>query len=131
MSEPPASDPAQAGASAPAQAEAGASALSLNMLIFIVANCYFVFQGVILTIVGHGAQNLKPGSSWFLFNLSILVVLVNLYACIQIAIKYIDAKVSQICKRHDHHLYLNIYVVIYAAIYIIIFLGFAAVVLVG
>uniref|UniRef100_A0A2N9H275 Uncharacterized protein n=1 Tax=Fagus sylvatica TaxID=28930 RepID=A0A2N9H275_FAGSY len=32
------------------------------MLIFIVANCYFVFQGVILTIVGHGAQNLKPSS---------------------------------------------------------------------
>ena len=103
---------------------------SLAMLIFIVANCYFVFQGVILTIVGHGAQNLKVSSRWFLFTLSIFAVLVNLFAFIQIAIKYIDAKVSQeeqlkieISKRHDRYLYL--------AIYIIIFLGFAAVVLVG
>jgi hypothetical protein len=100
--------------------------LSWKMVIFIVANCYFVLQGVILTIVGHGAQNLKPSSSWFLFTLSILAVLINLFAFIQIAIKYIDAKISQeeqlkkeISKRHDHYLYSTIFV----AIYIIIFLN--------
>uniref|UniRef100_A0A2N9GML0 Transmembrane protein n=1 Tax=Fagus sylvatica TaxID=28930 RepID=A0A2N9GML0_FAGSY len=119
---------------------------------FSVANCYFVFQGVILTIVCNGAQNLKPSNRWFLLSLSILAVLVNLFALIQIGIKYIDTKVSrrmfkskldgltlkegipsdekdkQLTKeinkiKHDHYLYL--------AIYIIIFLGFAAVVLVG
>ena len=38
-----------------------------KVMIFIVANYYFVFLGVILTIVGHGAQNLEAPSSWFLF----------------------------------------------------------------
>ncbi|GMY20192.1 ATP-dependent RNA helicase ddx56 [Fagus crenata] len=132
---------------------------------FSVANCYFVFQGVILTIVCNGSQNLKPSNRWFLLTLSILAVLVNLFALIQIGIKYIDNKTKLVffisklndvrkqiwelgltleegipCdekdkkskqlkikyinkEKHKHYFYL--------AIYIIIFLGFAAVVLVG
>ena len=148
---------------------------------FSLANYYFVFQGVILTIVCNGAQNLKPSNRWFLLTLSILAVLVNSFALIQIGIKYINAKAlkeiffsklyavdnkirelgltleegipcdekdkdknitleegipsdekdkkSKHLKidinniKHEHYLYL--------AIYIIIFLGFAAVVLVG
>uniref|UniRef100_A0A2N9IRZ2 Uncharacterized protein n=1 Tax=Fagus sylvatica TaxID=28930 RepID=A0A2N9IRZ2_FAGSY len=129
---------------------------------FTLANYYFVFQGVILTIVCNGAQNLKPSNRWFLLTLSLLAVLVNSFALIQIGIKYIDAKAlkeiffsklyavdnkirelgleegipsdekdkkSKHLKidinniKHEHYLYL--------AIYIIIFLGFAAVVLVG
>ncbi|GMY19415.1 hypothetical protein FCV25MIE_14786 [Fagus crenata] len=150
---------------------------------FTLANYYFVFQGVILTIVCNGAQNLKPSNRWFLLTLSLLAVLVNSFALIQIGIKYIDAKAlkeiffsklyavdnkirelgltleegipcdekdkdknknitleegipsdekdkkSKQLKidinniKHEHYLYL--------AIYIIIFLGFAAVVLVG
>jgi translation initiation factor 2B subunit (eIF-2B alpha/beta/delta family) len=62
---------------------------------FSLANYYFVFQGVILTIVCNGAQNLKPSNRWFLLTLSILAVLVNLFALIQIGIKYIDTKASQ------------------------------------
>ncbi|GMY13813.1 hypothetical protein FCV25MIE_09052 [Fagus crenata] len=116
---------------------------SWKMLIFIVANCYFVFQGVILTIVGHGAQNLKPSSSCFLFTVSMLAVLVNLFAFILIAFKYMDAKVSPDNVSPDNSASVSqdnsakvsqdrcLYVIIYAVIYIIIFQGFAAVVLVG
>ena len=64
----------------------------LQSSAFSVANCYFVFQGVILTIVCDGAQNLKPSNRWFLLTLSILAVVVNLFALIQIGIKYIAAK---------------------------------------
>ena len=143
---------------------------------FSVANCYFVFQGVLLTIVCNGAQNLKPSNRWFLLTLSILAVVVNLFALIQIGIKYIAAKVSKEkfesrlekvkkeilllkrgkdkkcipCDKKDITLEEGIpcdkkdkkskqlkiklserYLTIYVAIYIIIFLGFAAVVLVG
>ncbi len=134
----------------------------LQSSAFSLANSYFVFQGVILTIVCNGAQNLKPSDRWFLLTLSILAVLVNLFALIQIGIKYIDTKAEQeffIYARNDaekqiseldsthveghekaeklkqllikdihykkHKRYFHL------AIYIIIFLGFAAVVLVG
>uniref|UniRef100_A0A2N9FJP6 Uncharacterized protein n=1 Tax=Fagus sylvatica TaxID=28930 RepID=A0A2N9FJP6_FAGSY len=68
----------------------------LQSSAFSLANYYFVFQGVILTIVCNGAENLKPSNRWFLLTLSILAVLVNLFALIQIGIKYINTKGDQL-----------------------------------
>ena len=68
---------------------------SLNNLqssAFALANYYFVFQGVILTIICNGAKNLKPSDRWFLFTISILAVLLNLFALIKTGIKYIETK---------------------------------------
>ena len=44
---------------------------NLQSSAFALANYYFVFQGVILTIICNGAKNLKPSDCWFLFTLSI------------------------------------------------------------
>ncbi|GMY13814.1 ATP-dependent RNA helicase ddx56 [Fagus crenata] len=129
----------------------------LQSSAFSLANYYFVFQGVILTIVCNGAQNLKPSNRWFLLTLSILAVLVNSCALIQNGIKYIETKASQErfssrlngltleegipcdekdknsgqSKIEDYIKYKKHKRYFYLAIYIIIFLGFAAVVLVG
>ncbi|GMY20198.1 ATP-dependent RNA helicase ddx56 [Fagus crenata] len=129
----------------------------LQSSAFSLANYYFVFQGVILTIVCNGAQNLKPSNRWFLLTLSILAVLVNSCALIQNGIKYIETKASQErfssrlngltleegipcdekdknsgqSKIEDYIKYKRNKRYFYLAIYIIIFLGFAAVVLVG
>ena len=40
----------------------------LQSSAFGLANYYFVFQGVILTIICNGAKNLKPSDRWFLFT---------------------------------------------------------------
>jgi hypothetical protein len=120
----------------------------LQSSAFSVANCYFVFQGVILTIVCDGAQNLKPSNRWFLLTLSILAILFNLFALIRIGIKIIDTKAERKnCEyklknkkknfkpdEKDKQLKIEDYMDksnFYLYIYIIIFLGFAAVVLVG
>ncbi|KAF3967904.1 hypothetical protein CMV_008154 [Castanea mollissima] len=63
---------------------------NLQSSAFGLANYYFVFQGVILTIICNGAKNLKPSDRWFLFTISILAVLVNLIALIKTGIKYIE-----------------------------------------
>ena len=65
---------------------------NLQSSAFGLANYYFVFQGVILTIVCNGAKNLKPSDRWFLFTISILAVSLNLFALILTGIKYIDTK---------------------------------------
>ena len=75
----------------------------LKSSAFSLANCYFVFQGVILRfliIVCNGAQNLKPSNRWFLLTLSILAVLVNLFALIHIGITYIETKLYDCPKPH-------------------------------
>ncbi|KAK7821670.1 hypothetical protein CFP56_037498 [Quercus suber] len=65
---------------------------NLQSSAFALANYYFVFQGVILTIICNGAKNLKPSDRWFLFTISILAVLLNLFALIKTGIKYIETK---------------------------------------
>ena len=67
----------------------------LQSSAFGLANYYFVFQGVILTIICNGAKNLKPSDRWFLFTISILAVLLNLFALITTGIKYNETKGSQ------------------------------------
>ena len=56
---------------------------NLQSSAFALANYYVVFQGVILTIICNGAKNLKPSDRWFLFTISILVVLLNLCATLR------------------------------------------------
>ena len=65
---------------------------NLQSSAFTLANYYFVFQGVILTIICNGAKNLKPSDRWFLFTISILAVLLNLFVLIKTGIKYIENK---------------------------------------
>ena len=65
---------------------------NLQSFTFVLVNFYFVFQGVILTIICNGAKNLKPSDRWFLFTISILAVLLNLSALIKTGIKYIETK---------------------------------------
>ncbi|KAM3751737.1 hypothetical protein ACB098_04G132800 [Castanea mollissima] len=67
---------------------------NLQSSAFGLANYYFVFQGVILTIVCNGAKNLKPSDRWFLFTISILAVSLNLFALILTGIKYVETKGS-------------------------------------
>ena len=65
---------------------------NLQSSAFDLANYYFVFQRVILTIICNGAKNLKPSDRWFLFTISILAVLLNLFVLIKTGIKYIETK---------------------------------------
>ena len=65
---------------------------NLQSSAFALANYYFVFQRVILTIICNGAKNLKPSDRWFLFTISILAVLLNLFVLIKTGIKYIENK---------------------------------------
>uniref|UniRef100_A0A2N9F8B5 Transmembrane protein n=1 Tax=Fagus sylvatica TaxID=28930 RepID=A0A2N9F8B5_FAGSY len=124
----------------------------LQSAAFNIANYYFVFQGVILTIVCNGSQTLKPSDRWFLFTLCILAVLLNLFAFFKIGNKYNKTKAEQediVSQRNQ--VYQNIQKLrrddkptekfinhfeqrkrnIYLGLFIIFFLGFAVVVLVG
>ena len=65
---------------------------NLQLSTFALANYHFVFQGVILTIICNAAKNLKPSDRWFLFTISILAILLNLFALIKTGIKYIENK---------------------------------------
>ena len=65
---------------------------NLQLFAFALTNYHFVFQGVMLTIICNGAKNLKPSDRWFLFTISILAVLLNLFALIKTGIKYIETK---------------------------------------
>ena len=56
---------------------------NLQSSAFALANYYFVCQRVILTIICNGAKNLKPSDCWFLFTMSILAVLLNLFVLIK------------------------------------------------
>lgn len=133
---------------------------NLQSSAFGLANYYFVFQGVILTIVCNGANNLKPSDRWFLFTISILAVSLNLFALILTGIKYIETKVmleKTVLKRDKVDLNImetdannedkeneneaerrrlskdrrELELRIYLAVCMILFLGFAVVILVG
>ena len=65
---------------------------NLQSSAFALANYYFVFQRVTLTIICNGAKNLKPSDHWFLFTIFILAVLLNLFVLIKTGIKYIENK---------------------------------------
>ncbi|GMY13817.1 ATP-dependent RNA helicase ddx56 [Fagus crenata] len=120
----------------------------LQSAAFNLANYYFVFQGVILTIVCNGSQNLKPSDRWFLFTLCIFVVLLNLFAFFKIGNKYNKTKAEQediVFQRNEVYRklgrddksekFINPFEQrkrnIYLGLFIIFFLGFAVVVLVG
>ena len=69
---------------------------NLQSSAFKLANYYFVFQGVILTIVCTGSETtLKKSDRWFLFTLSILVVVLNSAALIKTGIRYIKTQADQ------------------------------------
>lgn len=69
---------------------------NLQSSAFKLANYYFVFQGVILTIVCSGSDTtLKKSDRWFLFTLSILVVVLNSAALIKTGIRYIKTQADQ------------------------------------
>ena len=65
---------------------------NLQSSAFALANYYIVFQRVTFTIICNGAKNLKPSNRWFLFTISILAVLLNLFVLIKTGIKYIENK---------------------------------------
>ena len=65
---------------------------NLQLFTFVLANFYFVFQGVMLTIICTYAEQLNPPFGWFLFAISILAVLFNLFALIITGIKYVETK---------------------------------------
>ena len=65
---------------------------NLQLLTFVLANSYFVFQGVLLTIICTQAEQLNPPFGWFLFAISILAVLFNLFALIITGIMYVETK---------------------------------------
>jgi hypothetical protein len=123
-----------------------------------VANYHFVFLGVILTVVSNGSQSLKPSNRWFLFTVTIFVILVKLFLLIKIGNDYNRTKAKQYniaCKRDRVYRRLHDYEEglppngsynyfeefrdideerkrkIYLALCIICFLGFEALVLVG
>lgn len=69
---------------------------NLRSSAFALANYYFVFQGVILTIVCYGSEtSLKKSDRWFLFTLSILAVVPNSAALIKTGIRYIENQARQ------------------------------------
>lgn len=69
---------------------------SLQSSAFKLANYYFVFQGVILTIICNALETtLKKSDRWFLFSLSLLAVLLNSVALIKTGIEYIRTKADR------------------------------------
>ena len=66
---------------------------NLQSSAFKLANYYFVFQGVILTIICSGSETtLKKSDRWFLFTLSIIAIVLNSIALIRTGIRYIDTQ---------------------------------------
>ena len=65
---------------------------NLQSFTFVLANFYFVFQGVMLTIICTHAKQLNPPFGWLLFAISILAVLFNFFALIITGIKYVETK---------------------------------------
>ena len=66
---------------------------NLQSFTFVLVNFYFVFQGVILTIICTGAMKVEaPHCRFLVFAISILAVLLNLFALIITGIKYVETK---------------------------------------
>lgn len=69
---------------------------SLQSTAFTLANYFFVFQGVIITIICNSSRVvLRASDRWFPLTLSILAVVLNLSALINIGRKYFQAKAEQ------------------------------------
>ena len=69
---------------------------TLQSTAFTLANYFFVFQGVIITIICNSSRVvLRASHRWFPFTLSILAVVLNLSALINIGLKYFQAKAQQ------------------------------------
>lgn len=69
---------------------------NLQSTAFKLANYFFVFQGVLLTIICYGSETaLKKIDRWYLFTLSILAVVPNSAALIKTGIRYIENQVNQ------------------------------------
>ncbi|KAL4608003.1 hypothetical protein ACB092_09G216200 [Castanea dentata] len=83
---------------------------NLQSSAFKLANYYFVFQGVILTIVCNGSEtSLKKSDRWFLFTVSIIVVVLNSAALIKTGIKYIKTQADQeVLKLHLNAVFASI-----------------------
>ncbi|KAL6296564.1 hypothetical protein ACE6H2_004706 [Prunus campanulata] len=60
----------------------------LQSSAFQLANFHFVFQGVILTAIVNGNSALRCSDRWFLFTLSLLAALLNLFSLLVIGGKY-------------------------------------------
>ena len=80
---------------------------NLRSSAFQLENYYFVFQGVILTIVCYGSETaLKKSDRWYLFTLSILAVVPNSAALIKTGIRYIENQANQdVVLLNINHVY--------------------------
>nr|POE97685.1 hypothetical protein CFP56_06498 [Quercus suber] len=80
---------------------------NLRSTAFQLANYYFVFQGVILTIVCYGSETaLKKSDRWYVVTLSILAVVPNSAALIKTGIRYIENQVNQdVILLNINHVY--------------------------
>ncbi|KAK9928785.1 hypothetical protein M0R45_025905 [Rubus argutus] len=56
---------------------------------FQLANFYFLFQGVILTVISNGSSALRHSDIWIPFVLSIFAAIVNLFSVFVIGIEYL------------------------------------------
>lgn len=61
----------------------------LQSSAFQLANFYFVFQGVILTVISNGSSALRHSDIWIPFVLSILAAILNLFSVYVIGIEYL------------------------------------------
>ncbi|KAF5951152.1 hypothetical protein HYC85_009096 [Camellia sinensis] len=60
----------------------------LQTTAFQLANFYFIFQGVVFTVISNASSSLKCRDWWFPFTLSFISSVLNLFALLVIAIKY-------------------------------------------
>ncbi|KAF5951135.1 hypothetical protein HYC85_009079 [Camellia sinensis] len=60
----------------------------LQSTAFQLANFYFIFQGVIFTVVSNGSSAVKCDDWWFPFLLSLIATSLNLFALLVIGTKY-------------------------------------------
>ena len=62
---------------------------------FSLANCYFVFQAVILTVLSNGSIVLGSFGRWFLFTLSVIAAVFNMVVLVKIGISFNKTKAEQ------------------------------------
>lgn len=64
----------------------------LQSSAFQLANFYFVFQGVILTVISNGSSALRHSDIWIPCGLSILAAILNLISVFVIGLDYLGIK---------------------------------------
>ncbi|KAL7187516.1 hypothetical protein ACSBR1_037574 [Camellia fascicularis] len=60
----------------------------LQSTAFQLANFYFIFQGVIFTVISNGNSSLRCKDWWFPLILSLIAASLNLCALLMIVVKY-------------------------------------------